>query len=156
MIEFVQRRPLLVTIVGILLLALVFTSFPIVPETEQAVVVRFGKPVRVLNRYEAGRRDAIPDPAVEELIVSTSREKGITRRKIGAEEMVERCVLALVNEGAKILEEGIAQRASDIDVVYLTGYGFPPFRGGPMRYADTLGLYNVERAMRRLARTLSV
>ncbi|HTO98865.1 MAG TPA: 3-hydroxyacyl-CoA dehydrogenase NAD-binding domain-containing protein [Myxococcales bacterium] len=103
-------------------------------------------------RYEAGRRDAIPDPAVEEIILSASREMGIARRKIAGEEIVERCILALVNEGAKILEEGIAQRASDIDVVYLTGYGFPPFRGGPMCYADSLGLYNVARAMRRLAK----
>jgi 3-hydroxyacyl-CoA dehydrogenase len=103
-------------------------------------------------RYEPGRRDAIPDPAVEELIVSASREMGVERRKISGEEIVERCILALVNEGAKILEEGIAQRASDIDVVYLTGYGFPPYRGGPMHYADSLGLFNVVRAMRRLAR----
>jgi 3-hydroxyacyl-CoA dehydrogenase len=102
-------------------------------------------------RYEPGRRDAIPDPVVDELIVSASREMGIARRKISGEEMVERCILALVNEGAKILEEGIALRASDIDVVYLTGYGFPPFRGGPMHYADSLGLYNVVRSMRRLA-----
>lgn len=103
-------------------------------------------------RYEPGRRDAIPDPVVDELIVSASREMGVTRRKISSEEMVERCILALVNEGAKILEEGIALRASDIDVVYLTGYGFPPFRGGPMHCADSLGLYNVARAMRRLAK----
>jgi 3-hydroxyacyl-CoA dehydrogenase len=74
---------------------------------------------------------------------------GITRRKIPGEEMVERCILALVNEGAKILEEGIALRASDIDVVYLTGYGFPPYRGGPMHYAESLGLYNVVRSIRR-------
>ncbi len=103
-------------------------------------------------RYEPGRRDAISDPVVEELIVSASREMGVTRRKIAADEIVERCILALVNEGAKILEEGIAQRASDIDVVYLTGYGFPPFRGGPMHYADSLGLYNVVRAMQRLSK----
>ncbi|HZX97459.1 MAG TPA: 3-hydroxyacyl-CoA dehydrogenase NAD-binding domain-containing protein, partial [Myxococcales bacterium] len=103
-------------------------------------------------RYEQGRRDAIPDPAVEELIVSTSRGMGVARRELLDEEIVERCILALVNEGAKILEEGIAQRASDIDVVYLTGYGFPPYRGGPMHYADSLGLYNVLRAMKRLAR----
>ncbi len=103
-------------------------------------------------RYEPGRRDAIPDPVVEELIVSASREMGIARREISGEEIVERCILALVNEGAKILEEGIALRASDIDVVYLTGYGFPPFRGGPMHYADSLGLYNVVRSMRRLAK----
>ena len=66
--------------------------------------------------------------------------------------MVMRCILALVNEGAKILQEGIALRASDIDVVYLTGYGFPPYRGGPMHHADSLGLYNVVRSMRRLAK----
>ena len=65
---------------------------------------------------------------------------GITPRKISDEEIVERCVYALVNEGARILEEGIAQRASDIDMVYLTGYGFPLHRGGPMFYADTVGL----------------
>ena len=94
-------------------------------------------------RYEPGRRDAIPDPAVEELIVSLSREMGVTRRKIPGEEIVDRCVLALVNEGARILEEGMALRASDIDVVYLTGYGFPGWRGGPMFYADNIGLKTV-------------
>jgi 3-hydroxyacyl-CoA dehydrogenase len=102
-------------------------------------------------RYQPGKRDAIPDPEVEEMIVTTSREQGVTRREIPAEEIVDRCVLALVNEGAKILEEGIALRASDIDIVYLTGYGFPPARGGPMHYADTVGLYNVVRTMKRLA-----
>jgi 3-hydroxyacyl-CoA dehydrogenase len=103
-------------------------------------------------RYEPGRRDPISDPVVEELIVSASRDMGVARRQIPDEEIVERCIFALVNEGAKILEEGIAQRASDIDVVYLTGYGFPPWRGGPMHYADSLGLYNVVRSMRRLAK----
>ena len=103
-------------------------------------------------RYEPGRRDAIPDPVVEELIVSASREMGIVRNEVSGEEIVERCILALVNEGAKILEEGIALRASDIDVVYLSGYGFPPYRGGPMHYADSVGLYNVVRSMRRLAK----
>ena len=103
-------------------------------------------------RYEPGRRDAIPDPVVEEMIVSASREMAIVRRNVPAEEIVERCIFALVNEGAKILEEGIAQRASDVDVVYLTGYGFPPWRGGPMHYADSLGLYSVVRSMRRLAK----
>ena len=89
---------------------------------------------------------------VEELIVSASREMAIVRRNVPAEEIVERCIFALVNEGAKILEEDIAQRASDVDVVYLTGYGFPPWRGGPMHYADSLGLYSVVRSMRRLAK----
>ena len=102
-------------------------------------------------RYEAGKRDAIPDPVVEELIRAHSKEAGIERRKISDEEIVQRCIFALVNEGARILEEGIAQRASDIDLVYLAGYGFPPWRGGPMFYADTVGLFNVERAMGRFA-----
>ncbi|HET7825849.1 MAG TPA: 3-hydroxyacyl-CoA dehydrogenase NAD-binding domain-containing protein [Anaeromyxobacter sp.] len=103
-------------------------------------------------RYEPGKRDPIPDPVVEEIIVAASKERGIARRKIPADEIVERCIYALVNEGARILEEGIAQRASDIDMVYLTGYGFPPYRGGPMRYADEVGLFNVVRAMDRFAR----
>ncbi|HYX90970.1 MAG TPA: 3-hydroxyacyl-CoA dehydrogenase NAD-binding domain-containing protein, partial [Myxococcaceae bacterium] len=102
-------------------------------------------------RYEPGKRDAIPDPAVEQLIVAYSKEIGVTRREIADEEIVQRCMFALVNEGAKLLEEGIAQRASDIDVVYLTGYGFPPYRGGPMFYADTVGLYSVVRIMKRFA-----
>jgi 3-hydroxyacyl-CoA dehydrogenase len=102
-------------------------------------------------RYEPGKRDAIRDPAVEEMVVAHSAEIGVTRRKISDEEIVERCIFALVNEGAKILEEGIALRASDVDVVYLTGYGFPVWRGGPMHYADTVGLYNVARTMNRFA-----
>jgi 3-hydroxyacyl-CoA dehydrogenase len=100
-------------------------------------------------RYEPGRRDPIPDPVVEEMIVQCSREAGITRRRIGDEEIVQRLVYALVNEGAKIVEEGIAQRASDVDMVYLTGYGFPVWRGGPMHYANEVGLSSVVAAMRR-------
>jgi 3-hydroxyacyl-CoA dehydrogenase len=102
-------------------------------------------------RYEAGKRDALPDPVVEEIVLAGSKEMGITRRKISNEEIVERCVFALVNEGARILEEGIAARASDIDMVYLTGYGFPVYRGGPMRSADEAGLFNVVRSMARYA-----
>jgi 3-hydroxyacyl-CoA dehydrogenase len=102
-------------------------------------------------RYEAGRRDAIPDPKVDEIIAAYRKEKGITPRKIDDAEIVERCVFALVNEGARILEEGIAARASDIDMVYLTGYGFPLHRGGPMLYADMVGPYNVVRSIRRFA-----
>ena len=102
-------------------------------------------------RYEPGNRDAIPDPTVEEMITRYSAEIGVQRRRVPEEEIVERCIFALVNEGARILEDGIALRASDIDVVYLAGYGFPRFRGGPMLYADTLGLPNVVRAMRRFA-----
>jgi 3-hydroxyacyl-CoA dehydrogenase len=113
---------------------------------------RFGQKTGIgWYRYEAGRRDAIPDPAVERLIDDYRRELGITPRPIGDQEIVERCVYALVNEGARLLEEGIALRASDIDVVYLTGYGFPLHRGGPMFFADTAGLGNVVSAMRRFA-----
>jgi 3-hydroxyacyl-CoA dehydrogenase len=102
-------------------------------------------------RYEAGKRDAIPDPVVEKLIEDYRKEQGIAPRKIADEEIVERCVFALVNEAARLLEEGIAQRASDVDMVYLTGYGFPLHRGGPMLYADQVGLYNVVRAAQRFA-----
>ncbi|MCP3721570.1 3-hydroxyacyl-CoA dehydrogenase NAD-binding domain-containing protein [Paraburkholderia sp. CNPSo 3272] len=101
--------------------------------------------------YKAGERNALPSKLVDEMIVAYSKEAGVERRKISDEEIVERLVFSLVNEGAKILEEGIASKASDIDMVYLTGYGFPLWRGGPMLYADTVGLYNVERAIRRYA-----
>jgi len=102
-------------------------------------------------RYETGRRDALPDPAVETLIADYRSEHGFAPRRIADGEIVERCIYALVNEGAQLLDEGIALRASDIDVVYLAGYGFPRYRGGPMFYADTVGLYNVARSMRRFA-----
>lgn len=98
-------------------------------------------------RYEEGKRDPQHDPEVDRVIEECRKEMGITPRKISSKEIVERCVYALVNEGARILEEGIAQRASDIDIVYLTGYGFPIHRGGPMHYADQVGLINVERAV---------
>jgi 3-hydroxyacyl-CoA dehydrogenase len=101
--------------------------------------------------YKAGERNALPSKLVDEMIVAYSKEAGTERRKISDDEIVERLVYALVNEGAKILEEGIASKASDIDMVYLTGYGFPLWRGGPMLYADTVGLYNVARAIRRYA-----
>ncbi|MBU9191293.1 3-hydroxyacyl-CoA dehydrogenase NAD-binding domain-containing protein [Burkholderia gladioli] len=101
--------------------------------------------------YQAGERRAKPSKLVDEMVLAYSKEAGVERRKIADEEIVERLVYALVNEGAKILEEGIASKASDIDMVYLTGYGFPLWRGGPMLYADTVGLYNVERSMRRYA-----
>ncbi|WP_247658088.1 3-hydroxyacyl-CoA dehydrogenase NAD-binding domain-containing protein [Aquabacter sp. L1I39] len=90
-------------------------------------------------RYENGSRAPIPDPVVDALIEDCAREAGITRRAVSDEEIVERAIYALVNEAAYILEDGIAQRASDIDVVYVNGYGFPPARGGPMFYADTVG-----------------
>jgi 3-hydroxyacyl-CoA dehydrogenase len=101
-------------------------------------------------RYEAGSRQAIPDPAVVEIIEKYRKQKAIVPRKVSSDEIVERCVYALVNEGARILEEGIAQRSGDIDVVYLNGYGFPAYRGGPMFYADQVGLINVARALRRI------
>jgi len=101
--------------------------------------------------YKAGERNALPSKLVDEMIVAYSKDVGVERRKISDEEIVERLVYALVNEGAKILEEGIASKASDVDMVYLTGYGFPLWRGGPMLYADTVGLYNVARAIRRYA-----
>ena len=101
--------------------------------------------------YVPGKRDAIPSQVVVEMIEKHRKELGITPRKISDEEIVGRLVYALVNEGAKIVDEGIALRASDIDMVYLTGYGFPLHRGGPMNYADTVGLFNVVQAMRRFA-----
>jgi 3-hydroxyacyl-CoA dehydrogenase len=99
-------------------------------------------------RYEAGNRNPIPDPIVEQLIVKGSKQAGIERRQISDQEILERCIYALVNEGAKILEEGIALRASDIDIVYIYGYGFPRYRGGPMFYADTVGLDKVLASIR--------
>ncbi len=113
---------------------------------------RFGqKTGKGVYRYEAGSRAPIPDPEVEKLIVDYSKEAGVRRRAVTDTEIVERCLYALANEGAKILDEGIALRASDIDMVYLTGYGFPLYRGGPMFYADTVGLKNVAAAMARYA-----
>ena len=94
-------------------------------------------------RYEKGNRKPIPDPEVDKLLSEYREEIGVKQRKIPDDEIVERCIYALVNEGARILEEGIALRASDIDMVYLTGYGFPPYRGGPMFYADQVGLDKV-------------
>ncbi len=101
--------------------------------------------------YKPGDRTAYPSTRVDEMIVAHAKEAGVARRTIADDEIVERLVFALVNEGARILDEGIASKASDIDMVYLTGYGFPLWRGGPMLYADTVGLFNVERAIRRYA-----
>jgi 3-hydroxyacyl-CoA dehydrogenase len=93
-------------------------------------------------KYDENRR-AHPDPEVADLVHKWAAEAGILQRKISPEEIVDRCILALVNEGARILEEGIALRAVDIDIIYLNGYGFPAYRGGPMWYADTAGLNKV-------------
>jgi 3-hydroxyacyl-CoA dehydrogenase len=101
--------------------------------------------------YQAGKRDAIPSTVVEQMIADHRKELGITARKISDDEIVHRLVYALVNEGAQLLDEGIANKASDIDMVYLTGYGFPLHRGGPMNYADTVGLFNVVQAMKKFA-----
>jgi 3-hydroxyacyl-CoA dehydrogenase len=113
---------------------------------------RFGQKVgKGWYAYEAGGREPKVDPEVTRLIEDYRAEQRKVPRKVADDEIVLRCVLALVNEGARILEDGIAQRASDIDLVYLTGYGFPSVRGGPMFYADTIGLYKVARTMRRFA-----
>ena len=101
--------------------------------------------------YLPGKRDAIPSKIVTDMIDKHRADLGITARKITDEEILHRLVFSLVNEGAKIVEEGIALRASDIDMVYLTGYGFPLHRGGPMCYADTVGLFNVVAMMKRFA-----
>ena len=102
-------------------------------------------------RYEGGSRTPRVDSEVEALIDAYRKEIGVTPRAISNEEIVQRCIFALVNEGARILEERIAQRASDIDVVYLTGYGFPSWRGGPMYYAESVGLRNVVAAIQHFA-----
>ena len=101
--------------------------------------------------YKPGKRDAIPNAEVVKMIEDYRASKGITPRKISDEEIVQRLVFALVNEAAHILEEGIANKASDIDIAYIFGYGFPPYRGGPMLYADEVGLFNVVQAMHRFA-----
>ncbi|CAN7618040.1 3-hydroxyacyl-CoA dehydrogenase NAD-binding domain-containing protein [Pseudorhodoferax sp. LjRoot39] len=101
--------------------------------------------------YQPGKRDPIPNAEVVKMIEEHRKALGITPRKISDEEIVQRLVFALVNEAAHILEEGIANKASDIDVVYIFGYGFPVHRGGPMLYADQVGLFNVVQAMQRFA-----
>jgi 3-hydroxyacyl-CoA dehydrogenase len=113
---------------------------------------RFGQKVgKGWYDYVAGKRDAIPNKDVEDMIAKHRTTLGITPRKISDDEIVQRLVFSLVNEAAYILEEGIAARASDIDMVYITGYGFPIYRGGPMLYADQFGLFNVIQAMKRFA-----
>ena len=101
--------------------------------------------------YLPGKRDAIPNAEVVAMIEENRKALGITPRKISDDEIVQRLVYSLVNEAARILEEGIANKASDIDIVYIFGYGFPPYRGGPMNYADQVGLFNVVQAMNRFA-----
>jgi 3-hydroxyacyl-CoA dehydrogenase len=113
---------------------------------------RFGQKVgKGWYDYVEGKRDAIPNAEVVTMIEEHRKALGITPRKISDEEIVQRLVFALVNEAAHILEEGIANKASDIDIVYIFGYGFPVYRGGPMNYADQVGLFNVVQAMNRFA-----
>lgn len=100
-------------------------------------------------RYEPGARAPLPDPQVHALIEREAARLGIVRRPIGAEEIVERCILPLINEAARIVEEGIALRPADVDVVWVNGYGFPRYRGGPMCYADELGLEPVLASLQR-------
>ena len=113
---------------------------------------RFGQKTGAgFYRYAPGSRDPIPDPQVTAIIEKYRKQKGIMPRKVSSQEIVERCIYALVNEGARIVEDGTAQRSSDIDIVYLNGYGFPVWRGGPMFHADQVGLSEVARALRHIA-----
>jgi 3-hydroxyacyl-CoA dehydrogenase len=104
-------------------------------------------------RYEKGDRTPIPDPDVEKIIVEVASEQGITRRKIGEDEILARLLYPMVNEGAKILEEKIAIRASDIDVIWVYGYGWPVYRGGPMFWADQVGLKTIRDRMNEWRKT---
>src|SRR5262249_39032349 len=102
-------------------------------------------------RYEAGNRNPLPDPFVGAAIDKFRAAKGITPRAVSKQEIIERAIYALINEGARIVADGITQRSSDIDIVYVNGYGFPPWRGGPMFYADQVGLAEVARVLERFA-----
>ena len=103
-------------------------------------------------RYEEGDRTPLTDPVVEELIVARAQAKGIVRREVTDEEIRNRIIFCMINEGAKILGEGIALNPSDIDLVFLHGYGFPKFRGGPMFYAEQIGLAHVLHAIEEFAK----
>jgi 3-hydroxyacyl-CoA dehydrogenase len=94
-------------------------------------------------KYEKGSRERIHDPLVDQIAAEEAAKRGVTRRKVEDSEIISRIMTALANEGAQVLEEGYAARASDIDVVYVHGFGFPRHRGGPMFYADTIGLPTV-------------
>jgi 3-hydroxyacyl-CoA dehydrogenase len=102
-------------------------------------------------RYESGDRTPRPNPDVESLILETSAKHQIARRAIDRQELIERMVYPLINEGARILEEGIARRASDVDIVWINGYGFPAWRGGPMFYADLVGLATIAERLDHFA-----
>jgi 3-hydroxyacyl-CoA dehydrogenase len=112
---------------------------------------RFGqKTLAGWYRYEKGSRTPLPDPEVEALVLQVSGELGFKRREIADEEIVERCLGALVNEGALLLEEGVAARAGDIDVIWVHGYGFPRHRGGPMHWAGGFGLARIAAVADRM------
>ena len=114
---------------------------------------RFGqKTGRGFYLYESGSRTPRPDPEVEALIVATSKRLGATRQPLDRKTIVERLILPMINEGARILEEGIALRPGDIDVIWIYGYGFPLWRGGPMFYADTVGLSYIRDHLREFAK----
>ena len=114
---------------------------------------RFGqKNGKGFYNYSDGSRAPNPAPENEEIYVKVAEENGFTRRDISDEEIVDRCILGLVNEGAKILEEGVAQRSSDMDIVYINGYGFPIWRGGPMFYANSIGLDKVLEKINKFAK----
>jgi 3-hydroxyacyl-CoA dehydrogenase len=101
-------------------------------------------------RYEEGSRTPLPDPEIEALINAVSDEARIKRRAISDQEILERCMYTLINEGAKLLGEGIATRPGDIDLIWVNGYGYPIGRGGPMFYADLVGVDKVHAVMKRL------
>ena len=129
-----------------------YVEKPNMKYSKTAEMGRFGQKVgKGWYDYQAGKRDAIPNKEVEDMVIKHRATIGMTPRKISDEEIVQRLVFSLVNEAAHILEDGIAAKASDIDMVYITGYGFPIYRGGPMLYADQVGLFNVVQAMHRFA-----
>jgi 3-hydroxyacyl-CoA dehydrogenase len=115
---------------------------------------RFGQKTGMgYYRYEEGSRKPISDPEVDVLISQIAEQQGVARRDIGAEELFERLVYPLINEGARILDEGIAARASDIDLIWVNGYGWPAFEGGPMFLANRLGLDRVAERLHHHAQT---
>ena len=105
-----------------------------------------------MYRYESGSREPRPDPDVDAMIAAEAARLGVTQREVPHQEILERCIYALVNEGARILEQGIAASAADIDAIWCNGYGFPRYRGGPMFHADTVGLGRVLKATRSYER----
>ena len=114
---------------------------------------RFGqKTGKGFYLYEAGARTPVPDPEVERLILATAQRLGVIRKALDRKEIIERLLFPMINEGARILEEGIAQRPGDIDVIWVYGYGFPRWRGGPMFYADSLGLPYIRDRLIQFAR----